>query len=124
MFGTMDQTSYRLMNQNETNMILTAIYKNMIMKSMKVIVATIQSSILESLEGVGSWTKLRRVVAWIILFKSKLRKLSKSLVKKSSSVHSLDTILNDKGLLCVVDRLKMSPFNFVFTVFYFQKKGI
>ena len=94
------------------------------MKSMKVIVATIKSSILESLEGVGRWTKLRRVVAWIILFKSKLRKLSKSIVKKSSSVHSLDTILNDKGLLCVVDRLKISPFNFVFTVFYFQKKGI
>ena len=94
------------------------------MKSMKVIVATIQSSILESLEGVGSWTKLRRVVAWIILFKSKLRKLSKSLLKKSSSVYSLDPILIDKGLLCMGVGLKRSPFNFVFILFYFQKKGI
>ena len=34
-------------------------------------VATIQSSILESLEGIGSRTKLRRVVVCIILFKNK-----------------------------------------------------
>ena len=42
-------------------------------KSMEVHVATIQSSILESL-AIGSWTKLRRVLAWIILFKNKLLK--------------------------------------------------
>ena len=41
---------------------------------MKVNVATIQSGILESLEGIGSWTKLRQIVAWIILFKNKLLK--------------------------------------------------
>ena len=41
------------------------------MKSTKVNVAAIQSSILDSLEGIGSWTKLRRVVAWIILLKNK-----------------------------------------------------
>ena len=128
------------------------------MKSMKVNVATIQASILESLEGIGSWTKLRCVVAWIILFKNKLLKSiktkpedtdagmkfnvnllneaeniilklyqkqcfleeilalsknveSKSLVKKSSSIYKLDPILNDKGLLCVRDRLKRSPLN-------------
>ena len=128
------------------------------MKSMKVNVATIQASILESLEGIGSWTKLRCVVAWIILFKNKLLKSiktkpedtdagmkfnvnllneaeniilklyqkqcfleeilalsknveSKSLVKKSSSIYKLDPMLNDKGLLCVRDRLKRSPLN-------------
>ena len=32
MFGTMDQTTYGLMNQNGKNMILTAIYKKMILK--------------------------------------------------------------------------------------------
>ena len=48
------------------------------MKSMKVNVATIQASILESLEGIGSWTKLRCVVAWIILFKNKLLKSIKT----------------------------------------------
>ena len=36
---------------------------------------------------------------------------SKSLVKKSSSIYSLDPILNGKGLLCVRDRLKGSPLN-------------
>ena len=40
-------------------------------KPMKVNVAIVQSSIVESLEGIGSWTELRRVVAWIILFKNK-----------------------------------------------------
>ena len=43
-------------------------------KSMKVNFATIQSSILKSLEGIGSWTKLRWVVTWIILFRNKLLK--------------------------------------------------
>ena len=42
--------------------------------SMKVNVATIQSRTLESLEEIGSWKKLRRVVAWIILFKTRLLK--------------------------------------------------
>ena len=125
---------------------------------MKMNVATIQSSILESLEEMASWTKLRRFVAWIILFKNKLLKsikrnpedtdagmrfnvnlsneaenimfkmyqkqcfleeisaLSKtveykSLVKKSSSIYSLDPVLNDKGLLCVGSRSKRSPLN-------------
>ena len=32
MFGTMDQTSYGLINQNDTNTILTAIYKKMMLK--------------------------------------------------------------------------------------------
>ena len=41
------------------------------MKLTKVNVAAVQSSILDSLEGIGSWTKLRRVVAWIILLKNK-----------------------------------------------------
>ena len=41
---------------------------------MKVNVATIQSSILESLEEMASWAKLRRFAAWIILFKNKLLK--------------------------------------------------
>ena len=36
---------------------------------------------------------------------------SKSLVKKSSSIYSLDSILNDKGLMCVGGRLKKSPPN-------------
>ena len=42
--------------------------------SMKVNVATIQSSILKSLEGIGSWIILRRIAAWIILFKDKFLK--------------------------------------------------
>ena len=46
-------------------------------KSMKVNDATIQSSILESLEGIGSWTRLRRVVTLIILFKNKWLKSMK-----------------------------------------------
>ena len=108
--------------------------------------------------GIASWTKLRRVVAWIILFKNKLLRSikrkpedtdagmkfnvnllneaeniilkfyqkqcfleeilalsktveSKSLAKKSSSIYSLNPILNDKGLLCVGSRLKRSPLN-------------
>ena len=40
--------------------------------------ATFQSSILESLEGIGCWTKLRRFVAWISLFKNKLLKSIKN----------------------------------------------
>ena len=36
---------------------------------------------------------------------------SKSLVKKSSSIYSLNPILNDKGLLYVGSRLKRSPLN-------------
>ena len=36
---------------------------------------------------------------------------SKSLVKKSSSIYSLDPVLNDKGLLCVGCRLKGSLLN-------------
>ena len=160
MFGTTeDQTSYGLMNQNRTNMILTAICMKMILKwSQWVNVATIKSSILEILEGIRSRTKLRRIVAWIILFKNKLLKSikkkpedtdagmkcnvnllneaenimlklylkqclfeeisglsktveSKSLAKKSSSIYSLDPILNHKGILCVRSRLKRSPLN-------------
>ena len=127
-------------------------------KSMKVKDATIQSSILESLEGIGSWTKLRRVVTLIILFKNKWLKSmkrnpedtdagikfnvdllnqaeniilklhqkqcfleeisalsktveSKSFANKSSSIYSLDPLLNDNRLLCVRGRLKRSPLN-------------
>ena len=127
-------------------------------KSMKVNDATIQSSILESLEGIGSWTKLRRVVTLIILFKNKWLKSmkrnpedtdagikfnvdllnqaeniilklhqkqcfleeisalsktveSKSFANKSSSIYSLDPLLNDNRLLCVRGRLKRSPLN-------------
>ena len=60
------------MNQNGTNDIDCNIQEdNTEVKSVKVKIAVIQSSILESLEGIGSWTKLKRVVAWIILLKNK-----------------------------------------------------
>ena len=147
------------MNQNGTNDIDCNIREDDTgVKSMKVNVATIQSGILESLEGIGSWTKLRRIEVWVILFKNKFLKPikrkpkdtdagmefnvnllneaeniilklyqkqwfleeisalsktveSKSLVKKSSSIYSLDPVLNDKGLLCVGGRLKRSLLN-------------
>ena len=60
------------MNQNGTNDIdCNTQEDNTEVKSVKVKIAVIQSSILESLEGIGSWTKLKRVVAWIILLKNK-----------------------------------------------------
>ena len=60
------------MNQNGTNDIDCNIQEdNTEVKSVKVKIAVIQSSILESLEGIGSWTKLKRGVAWIILLKNK-----------------------------------------------------
>ena len=63
------------MNQNGTNDIDCNIREDDTeVKSMKVNVATIQSGILESLEGIGSWTKLRRIEVWVILFKNKFLK--------------------------------------------------
>ena len=60
------------MNQNGTNDIdCNTQEDNTEVKSVKVKIAVIQSSILDSLEGIGSWTKLKRVVAWIILLKNK-----------------------------------------------------
>ena len=56
-------------------------------------VATIQSSILESLEGIGSWTKLRRVVVCIILFKNKFLESIK--VKPDTGIEFNVDLLNE-----------------------------
>ena len=56
-------------------------------------VATIQSSILESLEGIGSWTKLRRVVVFITLFKNKFLESIK--VKPDTGIEFNFDLLNE-----------------------------
>ena len=66
------------------------------MKSKKVNVAAIQSSILESLEGIGSWTKLKRVVAWIILLKNKwLKSIKKKPEDTDAGMKFYVTLLNE-----------------------------
>ena len=75
MFGTMEETSSVLRTDesrgNKYDIDCNIQESDTEVKSKKVNVAAIQSSILESLEGIGSWTKLKRVVAWIILLKNK-----------------------------------------------------
>ena len=56
-------------------------------------VATIQSSILESLEGIGSRTKLRRVVVCITLFKNKFLESIK--VKPDTGIEFNFDLLNE-----------------------------
>ena len=65
-------------------------------KSKKVNVAAIQSSILESLEGIGSWTKLKRVIAWIILLKNKwLKSIKKKPEDTDAGMKFYVTLLNE-----------------------------
>ena len=82
------------MNQNGTNDIDCNIQEdNTEVKSVKVKIAVIQSSILESLEGIGSWTKLRRVVVCITLFKNKFLESIK--VKPDTGIEFNFDLLNE-----------------------------
>ena len=83
------------------------------MKSTTVNVAAVQSSILDSLEGIGSWTKLRRVVAWIILLKNKWLQSIKRKPKDTNAGMKFNVnLLNETEDSCYF-WLKISKFSFL-----------